>query len=77
MSAETTTPPAATEKVKKPQSALQVPNFADKLAGDIAVKCDESKKHIIAAAILAFSQMDPETQVALIGQARVEYRKSA
>lgn len=62
---------------KKPQNALQVPAYANAIAEDLASKLDDSKKHVIGAAILGFAGLPAETQVALVAQSRVEFRKSA
>ncbi len=74
----TETPAASTaEKPKKPQSAVQVPNYADEIAGNLAVGLDDSKKHVVGAAILAFKELPADTQVAFMTKARVAYRESA
>lgn len=62
---------------KKPQSALQVPAYANAIADDLATRLDDSKKHVIGAAILGFASLPAETQVALVAQSRVEFAKSA
>ena len=77
MSTETAPTKAAPKKDEKPQSAVQVPDYADKLAGSLAMKLDDSKKHVYGAAILGFAALDPVTQVALMQKSRVSFRESA
>lgn len=54
------------------QTTAQIPVFAAVINRDIAIAVTESPKITLAAAVLAFKLLDPETQVAMISQARVE-----
>lgn len=60
---------AATATPKTKPNVTQVPKFADKIANVIAAHHDRKKKHVIAAALLAFNEIDADAQDALIKNA--------
>ncbi len=74
--ADETTPKSKKAGPDKPQSAIQVPDYADKIAKTLAVALDDDKKHVIGAAVLKFAALPAEEQVKAIFDARVAYRNS-